>query len=121
VPGLDGAAIRKEGKGVVAAATTTAVVDDTGDGVDKRNRNGAGDVEDDDNSDAPLDAAKLEGMGYRKLQGLAKAQGLAATGSKKELLERLLSTSSCAAAKGLLICLFLLFSVSIKKIKKTDG
>ncbi|GJN31923.1 hypothetical protein PR202_gb20381 [Eleusine coracana subsp. coracana] len=72
------------------------IFDSKGDGADKRKRKGAGDA---GSGGAPLDAAKLRGMGYRHLQGLAKAQGLAATGSKKELLQRLLSACATAVAK----------------------
>lgn len=43
-------------------------------------------------TDVMLDAAQLQGMGYRELQALAKARGLAANGIKKDVIERLLST-----------------------------
>jgi poly [ADP-ribose] polymerase len=38
------------------------------------------------------DATQLEGMGYHELQALARARGLAANGTKKDVIERLLST-----------------------------
>uniref|UniRef100_A0A453SNG4 Poly [ADP-ribose] polymerase n=1 Tax=Aegilops tauschii subsp. strangulata TaxID=200361 RepID=A0A453SNG4_AEGTS len=53
-------------------------------------------------TDVMLDAAQLQGMGYRELQALAKARGLAANGIKKDVIERLLSTpaNSVAVADG---------------------
>uniref|UniRef100_A0A0E0FLD8 NAD(+) ADP-ribosyltransferase n=1 Tax=Oryza nivara TaxID=4536 RepID=A0A0E0FLD8_ORYNI len=93
------AAIRKEEEeeaAVSAAAKEEAdaggVVDGEGNGEDKRKRKRRGDGEDVDNSES--DAAKLEGMSYRELQALAKSRGLAANGSKKEVIERLLCAPS---------------------------
>lgn len=93
------AAIRKEEEeeaAVSAAAKEEAdaggVVDGEGNGEDKRKRKRRGDGEDVDNSES--DAAKLEGMSYRELQALSKSRGLAANGSKKEVIERLLCAPS---------------------------
>jgi poly [ADP-ribose] polymerase len=36
-------------------------------------------------------------MGYRELQALARARGLAANGTKKDVIERLLSTPANSA------------------------
>lgn len=49
-------------------------------------------------ADVTLDAAQLAGMGYRELQALTKARGLAANGVKKDVIERLLSTPTDSAA-----------------------
>ena len=49
-------------------------------------------------TDAMLDAAQLEGVGYRELQALARARGLAANGVKKDVIERLLSSPANSAA-----------------------
>uniref|UniRef100_A0A0A9DWY2 Poly [ADP-ribose] polymerase n=1 Tax=Arundo donax TaxID=35708 RepID=A0A0A9DWY2_ARUDO len=100
------AAIRKEEKGGVAAAAKAAdgdgadgvVIDGEANGENRMKRKRAGDGEEEGNGDASLEAAKLEGMGYRELQGLAKTRGLAANGTKKELLERLLSAPANAMA-----------------------
>uniref|UniRef100_A0A0A9HKP2 PRP2A n=1 Tax=Arundo donax TaxID=35708 RepID=A0A0A9HKP2_ARUDO len=99
-------AIHKEEKGAVAAAAKVAdgdgadgvIMDGDANGDNKRKRKRAGDGEEEGNGDASLEAAKLEGMGYRELQGLAKALGLAANGTKKELLERLISSPANAVA-----------------------
>ncbi|TVU20949.1 hypothetical protein EJB05_30555 [Eragrostis curvula] len=87
-------AANQKDKDAVAAAATTATDGAVVDGGNKSKSNGAGDGKDGGNGDAPLDAAKLEAMGYRELQGLAKARGLAAKGNKKELLMRLLPAPS---------------------------
>ncbi|XP_015693725.1 poly [ADP-ribose] polymerase 2-A isoform X2 [Oryza brachyantha] len=91
------AAIRKEEKAAAKEADAGGVVvDGEGNGEDRRKRKRSGDGEDEDADES--DAAKLEGMGYRELQALAKSRGLAANGSKKEVMERLLSTPSNAGA-----------------------
>ncbi|CAL4976394.1 unnamed protein product [Urochloa decumbens] len=98
------AAIRKEEKAGVAAAAADgdgvpadgAVVDGEGNGGNNKKRKRSGDVEEEGNGDASLEAAKLEGMSYRELQGLAKSRGLAANGSKKDVIERLLSAPANA-------------------------
>uniref|UniRef100_A0A0D9V0P4 Poly [ADP-ribose] polymerase n=1 Tax=Leersia perrieri TaxID=77586 RepID=A0A0D9V0P4_9ORYZ len=99
------AAIRKEEKAAVAAAAAMeadvggadgVVIDGKGNGEEKRKRKRRGAAEDEGNIE--LDAAKLEGMGYRELQALAKSRGLAANGSKKEVIERLLCSPSNAGA-----------------------
>lgn len=98
------AAISEE-KVAAAVVTTEAVadgdgmvMDGEGDGGNKRKRRKTGGGEEEGNGDASSEAAKLEGMGYRELQGLAKARGLAANGGKKELLKRLLSAPVNAVA-----------------------
>ncbi|KAF8661669.1 hypothetical protein HU200_056616 [Digitaria exilis] len=96
------AAVRKEEKAAVAAAAANAadgdvstaadclVMDgDENGGVNKK-RKRSGDREEEGNGTGSLEAAKLEGMSYRELQGLAKSRGLAANGSKKDVMERLL-------------------------------
>lgn len=100
------AAIRKGEKDAVSAAAKAAaadgvdvvVMDGEGNGENRRKRKSPGDGEDEENGDASLDAAKLEDMAYRELQALAKARGLAANGSKKEVIERLLSAPANAVA-----------------------
>ncbi|KAJ1283807.1 hypothetical protein BS78_03G155000 [Paspalum vaginatum] len=103
------AAIRKEKAGVVAAAPKAADGDGVGiDGVvvngkgnagdDSKKRKRSSDGEEKGNDDASLDAAKLEGMSYRGLQALAKARGFPANGSKKDVIERLLSAPADPAA-----------------------
>ena len=89
------AAIRKKEEAAVAAAAADGdgvVVDGEGNGGCKANkkRKRTGDGVEEGNGDASLEAAKLEGMSYRELQGVAKSQGLAANGSKKDVIERLL-------------------------------
>ncbi|KAL6615347.1 hypothetical protein ACP70R_037617 [Stipagrostis hirtigluma subsp. patula] len=59
---------------------------------------GAQDQEEQSNGDSSLEAAKLEGMSYRELQGLAKSRGVAANGSKKDVIERLLMAPDNAMA-----------------------
>ncbi|WVZ71182.1 hypothetical protein U9M48_019798 [Paspalum notatum var. saurae] len=103
------AAIRKEETGVVAAVPKAADGDGLGiDGVavdgngnggdDNKKRKRSSDGEEKGNDDASLEAAKLEGMSYRGLQALAKARGLPANGSKKDVIERLLSAPAYPAA-----------------------
>ncbi|KAK3164340.1 hypothetical protein QOZ80_1AG0016250 [Eleusine coracana subsp. coracana] len=89
------AAISEEKVAATAAATAEvdgdgAVMDGKGNGGNERKRRRTGDGEEEGKGDASSEATKLEGMGYRELQGLAKARGLAANGGKKELLKRLL-------------------------------
>ncbi|PUZ56698.1 hypothetical protein GQ55_5G348500 [Panicum hallii var. hallii] len=87
------AAIRKEEKPAVAAAADGdgVAADGKGNGGGKGNkRKRTCDGEEEGNGDASLEAAKLEGMSYPELQGLAKSRGLAANGSKKDVIERLL-------------------------------
>ena len=121
------AAIRMEEKAAVAAAAADGdgvaadgvVVDGEGNGGGEgsKKRKRTGDGEEEGNGDASLEAAKLEGMSYRELQGLAKSRGLAANGSKKDVIERLLSAPANAtddvldekrAPKGLVIYFFFL-------------
>ena len=111
------AAIRKEEEAAVAAAAADGdgvVVDGEGNGGCKANkkRKRTGDGVEEGNGDASLEAAKLEGMSYRELQGVAKSRGLAANGSKKDVIERLLLVPANAtddvqdekrAPKGLII------------------
>lgn len=97
---LDAAICKDE---MIAAAAAAAKVEDgygvavdgvlvdgegTG-GNNKRKRSGDGDEE--GTGDTSVDLAKLEGMSYRELQGLAKARGLTANGGKKDVIQRLLS------------------------------
>ncbi|CAO2162429.1 unnamed protein product [Urochloa humidicola] len=92
------AAIRKEEKAGVAGGaadgdgivTDGVVVDGKGD-VGNKKRKRSGDVKEEGNGYASLEEVKLEGMSYRELQGLAKSRGVAANGSKKDVIERLLS------------------------------
>nr|CAB3477137.1 unnamed protein product [Digitaria exilis] len=102
------AAIRKEEKAAVAATAAKAVdgdaistaagclvvPDDEGNGEGNKKRKRSNDGEEEGNSNGSLEAAKLEGMSYRELQGLAKSRGLAANGSKKHVIERLLLASA---------------------------
>ncbi|CAO2202890.1 unnamed protein product [Urochloa humidicola] len=98
------AAIRKEEEAGVAGAAADGdgvaadgvVVDGKGDVGNKKKRKRSGDVKEEGNGDAFLEEAKLEGMSYRELQGLAKSRGLAANGSKKDVIERLLSAPANA-------------------------
>jgi poly [ADP-ribose] polymerase len=112
------AAIRKEEKPAVAAAADGdgVAADGKGNGGGKGNkRKRTGDGEEEGNGDASLEAAKLEGMSYPELQGLANSRGLAANGSKKDVIKRLLLASANAidgvqdekrAPKGLIISFF---------------
>ncbi|CAO2184642.1 unnamed protein product [Urochloa humidicola] len=93
------AAIRKEEKAGVAGAAAAdgdgvaadgGVVDGKGNVGNSKKRKRSGDVEEEGTDDASLEEAKLEGMSYRELQGLAKSRGVAANGSKKDVIERLL-------------------------------
>ncbi|KAF8772791.1 hypothetical protein HU200_005378 [Digitaria exilis] len=96
------AAIRKEEEAAVAAAAANAadgdaiiaadglVLDGEGNGGGNKKRKRSGDREEEGNGNGSLEVAKLEGMSYRELQGLAKSRGLAANGSKKDVVERLL-------------------------------
>lgn len=118
------AAIRKEEKAALAAAAADGdgiaadgmVVDGKGNGGDNKKRKRSRNGEEEGSGDASLEVAKLEGMSYRELQGLAKSRGLAANGNKKDVIERLLSAPANAtdgvqdekrAPKGLLIYFFL--------------
>lgn len=99
------AAICKEEKEAASAAQICnvdgadgVVMDGKGDDDNKRKRKRRGGGENEDRNDVSSDAAKLEGMGYRELQALAKARGLNANGSKKDLMERLLSTLATSGA-----------------------
>ena len=105
------AAAAADGDGVAADGV---VVDGEGNGGGEgsKKRKRTGDGEEEGNGDASLEAAKLEGMSYRELQGVAKSQGLAANGSKKDVIERLLLVPANAtddvqdekrAPKGLII------------------
>ncbi|XP_062210305.1 poly [ADP-ribose] polymerase 2-A-like [Phragmites australis] len=91
------AAIRREEKAAISKAADGddvvadgAVVDGKENGKNTKKRKRPGDGEDEGNGDLSLDAAKLEDMSYRDLQALAKARGLAANGSKKNVIELLL-------------------------------
>ncbi|CAM0881176.1 unnamed protein product [Alopecurus aequalis] len=93
------AAIRKEEKEAASAAdicnvdgVNGVVMDGKADGENKRKRKRCGGGENEEENDVSLDAAKLESTGYRELQALAKARGLNANGSKKDVMQRLLST-----------------------------
>lgn len=105
------AAIRKEEKAAVVAVAVEAadadfvgiddvVMDDNGSSRNnkdkKRKRSGNG--EEEGNGRASLQAAKLESMSYRELQGLAKARGFSANRSKKDVIESLLSAYDDPAA-----------------------
>ncbi|KAG2597494.1 poly [ADP-ribose] polymerase 2-like isoform X3 [Panicum virgatum] len=89
------AAAAADGDGVAADGV---VVDGEGNGGGEgsKKRKRTGDGEEEGNGDASLEAAKLEGMSYRELQALAKSRGLAANGSKKDVIERLLSAPANA-------------------------
>ncbi|XP_062198362.1 poly [ADP-ribose] polymerase 2-like isoform X2 [Phragmites australis] len=98
------AAIRKEEKAAISkaadgdgVAVDGAVVDGEGNGENNKKRKRPADGEDEGNGDLSLDADELEGMGYRELQALAKARGLAVNGSKKDIIERLLSAPADGA------------------------
>ncbi|KAK8452748.1 hypothetical protein SEVIR_5G162200v4 [Setaria viridis] len=98
------AAIRKEEKAALAAAAADGdgiaadgmVVDGKGNGGDNKKRKRSRNGEEEGSGDASLEVAKLEGMSYRELQGLAKSRGLAANGNKKDVIERLLSAPANA-------------------------
>lgn len=103
------AAIRKEEKAEVAAAVTKVadgygvavdgvLVDGKGNGGNNKKRKRSGDGDEEGNGDMSIDLAKLEGMSYRELQGLAKARGIAANGGKKDVIQRLLSSTADTAA-----------------------
>jgi poly [ADP-ribose] polymerase len=120
------AAIRKEEKEAASAAEICnadgvdgVVMDGKADGDNKRKRKRGGGAENEEENDVSLDAAKLESMGYRELQALAKARGFSANGSKKDVMQRLLSTPATSvaivdcglqdkkeAAGGLFVCSF---------------
>ncbi|XP_020173780.1 poly [ADP-ribose] polymerase 2 [Aegilops tauschii subsp. strangulata] len=92
------AAIREEGKVAASAAEICnvdgidgVVMDGKAEGKSKRKRKRHGEGENEEENDI-LDAAKLQSMGYRELQALAKARGLNANGGKKDVLQRLLSS-----------------------------
>ncbi|KAF7088697.1 hypothetical protein CFC21_091777 [Triticum aestivum] len=92
------AAIREEGKEAASAAEICnvdgidgVVMDGKAEGKSKRKRKRHGEGENEEENDI-LDAAKLQSMGYRELQALAKARGLNANGGKKDVLQRLLSS-----------------------------
>lgn len=94
------AAIRKEEKEAASAAEMCnvdgidgVVMDGKAEGKSKRKRKRRGEGENEEENDMS-DAAKLESMGYRELQALAKARGLNANGGKKDVLQRLLSSSA---------------------------
>lgn len=118
------AAIRKEEKAAVAAAAADGdgiaadgvAVDGKGNGGDNKRRKRSTNREEEGNDDASLELAKLEGIRFRELQGLAKSRGLVANGSKKDVIERLLSAPADAtdgvqdekrALKGLFMYFFL--------------
>jgi poly [ADP-ribose] polymerase len=103
------AAICKDEK-IATAATATEVadgygvaidgvlVDGKGNGGNNKKRKMFGDGDEEGNGDTSIDLAKLEGMSYRELQGLAKARGLTANGGKKDVIQRLLSATADPAA-----------------------
>ncbi|KAG8052277.1 hypothetical protein GUJ93_ZPchr0001g29399 [Zizania palustris] len=95
------AAIRKEEKCAVSASAKVADaggIDGEVNGEDKKKRKSRGNGEGEEKNESLLDAAKLEGMSYRELQALAKSRALVANGSKKEVIERLLSAPTNAVA-----------------------
>ncbi|KAL6884697.1 hypothetical protein ACP4OV_010633 [Aristida adscensionis] len=100
------AAIRKEEKDAAAVAAKAAdgggahgvSVDGEANADNKRKRRRTGYEEVQGNGDVSVDPAKLEDMGYRELQVLAEARGVSANGSKKDVIERLLSAPSDAVA-----------------------
>ncbi|KAM0850930.1 hypothetical protein ACQ4PT_052762 [Festuca glaucescens] len=99
------AAIRKEEKGSAPAAEICnadgmdgVVMDGEADGDNKRKRKRRDEADNEEENGVPLDAVKLESMGYRELQALAKARGLNANGSKKDVMQRLLSTPATSVA-----------------------
>ena len=99
------AAIRKEEKEAASAAKICnvdgvdgVVMDGKADIENKRKRKRRGGAENEEENDVSSDAAKLESMGYRELQALARARGLAANGVKKDVIERLLSSPANSAA-----------------------
>jgi len=101
---LDAAICKDEKIAAAAAATEVAdgygvavdgvLVDGKGNGGNNKKRKRSGDGDEEGNGDTSIDLAKLEGMSYRELQGLAKAWGLAANGGKKDAIQRLLSASA---------------------------
>ncbi|KAM0878797.1 hypothetical protein ACQ4PT_034651 [Festuca glaucescens] len=99
------AAIRKEEKGAAPAAEICnadgidgVVMDGEADGDNERKRKRCAGADNEEENDVPSDAVKLESMGYRELQALAKARGLNANGSKKDVMQRLLSTPATSVA-----------------------
>ena len=99
------AAIRKEEKEAASAAKICnvdgvdgVVMDGKADIENKRKRKRRGGAENEEENDVSSDAAKLESMGYRELQALAKARGLNANGSKKDVMQRLLSAPATFVA-----------------------
>ncbi|XP_047060524.1 poly [ADP-ribose] polymerase 2-A-like isoform X2 [Lolium rigidum] len=99
------AAIRKEEKEPAPPAAETCnadgmdgvVMDGEADSDNKRKRKRRAGADNEEENGVPSDAVKLEGMGYRELQVLARARGLAANGTKKDVIERLLSTPANSA------------------------
>jgi poly [ADP-ribose] polymerase len=120
------AAIGKEEKEPAPAAEICnadgmdgVAMDGEPDGDSKRKRKRRAGADNEEENGVPLDAVKLESMGYRELQALAKARGLNANGSKKDVMQRLLSTPATSvptvdagvqdkkeASGGLFICSF---------------
>ncbi|KAK1664754.1 hypothetical protein QYE76_052913 [Lolium multiflorum] len=100
------AAIRKEEKEPAPPAAETCNADDMdgvamdgeADGDSKRKRKRRAGADNKEENGVPSDAVKLESMGYRELQALAKARGLNANGSKKDVVQRLLSTPATSVA-----------------------
>lgn len=105
---LDAAICKDEKIAAAAAATEVAdgygvavdgvLVDGKGNGGNNKKRKRSRDGDEEGNGDTSIDLAKLEGMSYRELQGLAKARGLAANGGKKGVIQKLLSATADPAA-----------------------
>jgi poly [ADP-ribose] polymerase len=117
------AAIGKEEKEPAPAAEICnadgmdgVVMDGEADGDNKRKRKRCAGADNEEENGVPLDPVKLESMGSRELQALAKTRGLNANGSKKDVMQRLLSTPATSVATvvqdkkeasgGLFICSF---------------
>ncbi|KAE8775369.1 Poly [Hordeum vulgare] len=88
------AAIHKDEKEAASAAEMCnvdgiggVVMDGKEEGKSKRKRKRRGEGEIEEENDIS-NAAKLESMGYRELQALARARGLNANGGKKDVLQR---------------------------------
>lgn len=93
--------LRKEKKAEEAAAAA-AVSDGAAANAGKKRRRdqdaGDGDRQGDGDGNGVIgDVEKLLEMGVRELREMAKAQGVPANGSKRELAERLCSSSSSSA------------------------
>ncbi|KAI5001959.1 hypothetical protein ZWY2020_026609 [Hordeum vulgare] len=95
------AAIHKDEKEAASAAEMCnvdgiggVVMDGKEEGKSKRKRKQRGEGEIEEENDIS-NAAKLESMGYRELQALARARGLNANGGKKDVLQSCSATWLC--------------------------